>query len=343
VQPASSAGANGTPEGGGPGGPVMPGENRRGRAGGGASDSAMELRRSCHQGINSAALCGGHQAAQAQTPGSQPQRRQQQQQQQQCYDHEADQQQRSAGRRHHRRRGGGTAAAAAFAFPQRLALAVTVLLAALLLPEGVLPPAAATEINSAVSIFGPWDYELREDGTSRCTDMVQRTAELGLSMRTMFLPTLFWVSKHEDGYFDRNQVSSLFRSGIFKFRKIGWQSKVTNHDHNPIVQVDAEEYFDDQREVEYFCFNQQYHRAPKQQGVRHIVTGFFLGAGASQAAEQDQRPMNWQATQHSNRLRVSILETLMETLLCGPVSGVKRSVAAQLQAPLSCLNAGACR
>ena len=29
-------------------------------------------------------------------------------------------------------------------------------------------------------------------------------------------------------------------------------------------QVDAEEYFDDQREVEYFCFNQQYHRAPKQ-------------------------------------------------------------------------------
>lgn len=29
-------------------------------------------------------------------------------------------------------------------------------------------------------------------------------------------------------------------------------------------QIDAEEYFDDQREVEYFCFNQQYHRAPKQ-------------------------------------------------------------------------------
>lgn len=181
----------------------MPGETRRGRAGGGASDSAMELRRSCRQGINSAALCGGHQAAQAQTPVSQPQRRQQ------CCDHEPDQQQRTAGRRHRRRRGGGTAAAAAFAFPQRLALAVTVLLAALLLPARVLPPAAATEINSAVSIFGPWDYELREDGTSRCTDMVQRTAELGLSMRTMFLPTLFWVSKHEDGYFDRNQVKHV--------------------------------------------------------------------------------------------------------------------------------------
>ena len=27
--------------------------------------------------------------------------------------------------------------------------------------------AAATEINTAVSIFGPWDYELRQDGTSR--------------------------------------------------------------------------------------------------------------------------------------------------------------------------------
>ena len=28
--------------------------------------------------------------------------------------------------------------------------------------------AAGTEINTAVSIFGPWDYELRKDGTSRC-------------------------------------------------------------------------------------------------------------------------------------------------------------------------------
>jgi len=27
--------------------------------------------------------------------------------------------------------------------------------------------AAGTEINTAVSIFGPWDYELRQDGTSR--------------------------------------------------------------------------------------------------------------------------------------------------------------------------------
>ena len=29
---------------------------------------------------------------------------------------------------------------------------------------------AGTEINTAVSIFGPWDYELRQDGTSRCAD-----------------------------------------------------------------------------------------------------------------------------------------------------------------------------
>lgn len=69
--------------------------------------------------------------------------------------------------------------------------------------------ARATEINSAVSIFGPWDYELRPDGTSRCTDMVQRTAELGLFERTLFLPTLFWVSKHPDGFFESNTVSRL--------------------------------------------------------------------------------------------------------------------------------------
>jgi hypothetical protein len=37
------------------------------------------------------------------------------------------------------------------------------------------------------------------------------------------------------------------------------------------LQVDAEEYFDDQREVEYFCFNQQYHRAPKQVLVNEMV------------------------------------------------------------------------
>ena len=70
----------------------------------------------------------------------------------------------------------------------------------------LLAPAAATEINSAVSIFGPWDYMLREDGTSRCTDMVDRTVELGLNSRTMFLPTLFWVSKHSEGFFERNEV-----------------------------------------------------------------------------------------------------------------------------------------
>lgn len=66
--------------------------------------------------------------------------------------------------------------------------------------------AAATEINSAVSIFGPWDYELRDDGGSRCTDMVKRTAELGVNSRTMFLPTLFWVSKHPEGFFETNSV-----------------------------------------------------------------------------------------------------------------------------------------
>lgn len=39
------------------------------------------------------------------------------------------------------------------------------------------------------------------------------------------------------------------------------------------VQVDAEEYFDDQREVEYFCFNQQYHRAPKQVSLPPLLQG----------------------------------------------------------------------
>lgn len=72
--------------------------------------------------------------------------------------------------------------------------------------------ASATEINSAVSIFGPWDYELRPDGTSRCTDMVRRTAQLGLFERTLFLPTLFWVSKHPDGFFETNTVSRLQNS-----------------------------------------------------------------------------------------------------------------------------------
>lgn len=109
-------------------------------------------------------------------------------------------------RRHRRRHSDGGAAAASLLHQRQLLFSATVLLAALVLPAGVLPPAAATEINSAVSIFGPWDYELREDGGSRCTDMVQRTAELGLNTRTMFLPTLFWVSKHEDGFFDSNEV-----------------------------------------------------------------------------------------------------------------------------------------
>ena len=46
-------------------------------------------------------------------------------------------------------------------------------------------------------------------------------------------------------------------------------------------------------------------RVRPQSNVRHIVTGFFLGAGASKAAEEaDERPTNWQATQHSNRYRV---------------------------------------
>lgn len=100
-------------------------------------------------------------------------------------------------------------AAALNPLPQRLLLALGVAVVTLLLPAGgpSLQPAAATEINSAVSIFGPWDYEQREDGTSRCTDMVQRTAELGHDTRTMFLPTLFWVSKHEDGFFERTAVS----------------------------------------------------------------------------------------------------------------------------------------
>jgi hypothetical protein len=65
--------------------------------------------------------------------------------------------------------------------------------------------ACATEINSAVPIFGPWDYELREDGGSRCTDMVDRAALLPNS-RIMFLPTLFWVSKYPEGAFDRKMV-----------------------------------------------------------------------------------------------------------------------------------------
>ena len=41
----------------------------------------------------------------------------------------------------------------------------------------------------------------------RCTDMVDRSAKLPNS-RVLFLPTLFWVSRHEEGYFDNNEVRS---------------------------------------------------------------------------------------------------------------------------------------
>lgn len=89
----------------------------------------------------------------------------------------------------------------------------------------------------------------------------------------MFLPTLFWVSKHPDGFFESNAINET-------------------------------KYFDDQREVEYFCFNQQYHRAPKQTGLRHIITGFFLGAGASDRDHSEDRRSSWQAVQHRNRRQV---------------------------------------
>ncbi len=39
----------------------------------------------------------------------------------------------------------------------------------------------------------------------RCTDMVDRSAALPNS-RVLFLPTLFWVSEHEEGYFEDNEV-----------------------------------------------------------------------------------------------------------------------------------------
>lgn len=106
------------------------------------------------------------------------------------------------------RRPGSSQLSAAISLPRQLLLALVLAVCALPLPCLPGPQlAAATEINSAVSIFGPWDYELREDGRSRCTDMVQRTAELGLNTRTMFLPTLFWVSKHEEGFFEHTKVS----------------------------------------------------------------------------------------------------------------------------------------
>lgn len=44
--------------------------------------------------------------------------------------------------------------------------------------------------------------------------------------------------------------------------------------------------------------------ARAQAGVRHIITGFFLGAGASGGGEaREGRAASWQATQHRNRLQ----------------------------------------
>ena len=37
--------------------------------------------------------------------------------------------------------------------------------------------------------------------------MVDRSAKLPNS-RVLFLPTLFWVSRHEEGYFDNTEVRS---------------------------------------------------------------------------------------------------------------------------------------
>lgn len=76
---------------------------------------------------------------------------------------------------------------------------------------------SASSCEAHTAVRNDRDYELREDGTSRCTDMVQRTAELGLNTRTMFLPTLFWVSKHEDGFFERTVSTS---AGMFVRHKL---------------------------------------------------------------------------------------------------------------------------
>ena len=150
-----------------------------------------------------------HAAAQ-ETCTHRKQHSQQQQQQQACACAQQPRQHRQ--QQHHHRRSSSCRSARP-ALPRQLLLAALIALSALPLPAWLpcLPGpqlASATEINSAVSIFGPWDYELREDGGSRCTDMVQRTAELGLNTRTMFLPTLFWVSKHEDGFFEHTKVCS---------------------------------------------------------------------------------------------------------------------------------------
>ena len=50
---------------------------------------------------------------------------------------------------------------------RRRAAAALVLVTASLCALLGASPVGATEINTAVSVFGPWDYELRADGTSR--------------------------------------------------------------------------------------------------------------------------------------------------------------------------------
>jgi len=55
----------------------------------------------------------------------------------------------------------------------------------------------------------------------RCTDMVDRSAALPNS-RVLFLPTLFWVSQHEEGYFENNEVRGLAAGGG------AWQAILNN-------------------------------------------------------------------------------------------------------------------
>jgi hypothetical protein len=276
------------------------------------SNSSSSSRGAQHDSLHAQGSSAGHAASHQNCTHWQPQQQQQQQQQARAC---ALQQQQHRQQHHHRR--SSSCRSAWPALPRQLLLAALIALSAPPLPAWLprLPGpqlASATEINSAVSIFGPWDYELREDGGSRCTDMVQRTAELGLNTRTMFLPTLFWVSKHEDGFFEHTKVRTphsrtlqgsaprspvgtpeFFNLPVLPPEQSGLQRHHINRHaahvlalsggHQPAhdphfrqcslgrLQVDAEEYFDDQREVEYFCFNQQYHRAPKQVLVDEMV------------------------------------------------------------------------
>ena len=64
--------------------------------------------------------------------------------------------------------GGGSSTLQQLQRGRRRATAVLLLVTAALFAVLSAGPAAATEINTAVSVFGPWDYELRPDGTSRC-------------------------------------------------------------------------------------------------------------------------------------------------------------------------------